>query len=245
MQAPGPIPLTTEPIDLLGRAPLASGAAETVAREAGFSLRVVRPSVTGAPAQPPGMGRLLLVLRGEAVVREFNDPASKVVESRRPERVDRLDTGQLFAVANDARWSLEGGAHGVVLAIRTTVPRASRRVIDLGRRGRLTSPGVVFANEALRLELRVQRGRLARSRRIRAGEYVLALRGELEVELDDRRVRLRPGSLLRVPADSRLRLRPTRWRGATMLVLSSALDLRQVERLDRTAARGFTPFERG
>ena len=216
-----------------------------IARAAGFSVRLRRPPQRQPEIQPPGLGQLLLVLRGEVSVREAADPASKVLETRRPERRSRLTVGRLFEVANDARWSLTGSVDAVVLAIATSVPRAASRVLDLGRRGRVTSPGVVFHNDALRLEVLVQRGRFARSRRARAAEYVLALRGGLDLEVDGGRARLLPGALLPVPADSELRLEPTRWRGATALVVCPALDLRRAVRLDREAARGFTPFDRG
>ena len=215
-----------------------------LAREAGFSLRLIRPPSVDPPTEPPGLGRLLVVLSGRARVRELLDPGSKVLETRRPERSEELRAGQLFAVANDARWSLSGDSHCRVLTVGTTVARAASRVVDLVDRSQLRSSRLVFANEALRVESLVRRSPLSRRRRVRTTEFVLTLRGTFAAEVDRERCDLPVGWLLLVPAGASLRLAPRGLSTGVALVLSAALDLRRVERLDREAARGFTPFER-
>ena len=205
-------------------------------RAAGFSVRVLRPGPE-ATVQPPGQGRLLLALRGRARVREHADPGSKVLETARPDRGQELvEGGPLFAVANDARWSLEGEAEAVILSVGTSVPRAGRRAIPVAVR---RAPRLLFENEALRVELLAPRGLWPRPRRSAGPEHLVALRAGLVVD----GVELAPGSLLSLPAGQR-RLTPKRWRGGRLLVLSSSLERRSAERLDRGAARGFTPFRR-
>lgn len=218
-------------------------------REAGFSLSILRPRPTAPGTHPPGQGRLLLVLRGAATVREHADPASKVLETDRPDRGAELSAGrQLFAVANDARWSLTGSSGAVVLCVGTSVPRARRRTLDLGVRRSPLSSRLVFGNDALRVELLAPRGArpgLHRWRRAPGDEHLLALHGGLRVQVrGGGQHAVEPGSLVTIPAGSRWRAVPIRWRGARALLLSPALELRSAERLDREAVKGFTPFRR-
>ncbi len=213
-------------------------------RAAGFSLTVLRG---GVPVQPPGQGRLLLPFRGDVRVREHADPAGRVPETVRPaNEVELLAGRHLFALANDASWSIEAADDAVVLSVGTSVPRAGGRRLELGRRMGLR-PRLLFANEALRVELLAPVGRWLRplrGRRATDDEQLVVLRGGLGLELNGDRTEVPPGSLVTIPAGARYRLAPAQRRGAAALLLSPTLDRQRAHRLDREAARGFTPFRR-
>jgi hypothetical protein len=243
------------PIDLLGDLP----GAQPLAREAGFSLQLEHPTVDREPSiRPPGQGRLLVPIRGSAHLRELLDPSSKVLEIPRPARDVVLQPGRLSRVANDARWSLAAGQPDArVLTICTSVPREVDRDQDLralARRRHHVAPRLLFAGEAVRLELVAARGRLPLrgwmpGRRVRRTvEYAAVLEGCFRgtVEAGEARWsgRLPEGSLLRIPGGARAAFRPATPGLCVALVITPTLDRIAPDRLDRSAARGFSPFVR-
>ncbi|MCP4872172.1 MAG: cupin domain-containing protein [Proteobacteria bacterium] len=238
-----------EPIDLLS---LPAGPPQVVGREAGFALKVLRPTAD-AESIPPGQGQVLIVLEGTARIEEAADDDAKVVHTARHDRAADLPAGSLWLVANDARWTLTGDA--VVLAISTSVPRQLRRLDDLPAiaRGRPhMAPRQLFTNEMVRVELVAARGRLPfrgwvpYDHTTPKVEFALILRGSFRARVGGESQMLSAGSLLRVPPDTPHNFR-ARGRGTSIgIVISALMERREADvPVERDHVRGFTPFGRG
>jgi len=230
-----------------------------VVSEAGFSIHLIRPPVA-APSSvvPPGQGRLLLPLRGEAVVREVEGGGGNVVATPRRAREEELGPGRLFRLANDARWTLQGGSDDtVVLALATSVPRESARVDDLfaqARRRLHMAPVRVFGNESVRVEFTAARGRLPGrgwvpyDHTAEAVEVAVILRGAFRARVGTERILLPAGSLLRIPQGEPHNFAAA-GRGLCVGLIVSAvrkfLSASAPREEARSRARGFDPFSRG
>ena len=246
-----------ETTDLLAAPPPAGAPPLVLARETGFALKLLAPAAVGGDRpEPPGQGQVLLVLRGQAQIQEHGGAEGRVVSTTRTARTATLDSGQMFRVANDARWTLGSTtADTLLLALSTSVPREVDRqtdVLALARRRRHLGPVRLFGNEVVGLDLVAGRGRLPLrgwnpfSRTTTAVEYFVSLQGgfELDVSSDGQqkvRHQVHAGSLLRLPTGSALRLRAVPGGPAVALVVTGrpALESTEVRRED---ARGFTPF---
>lgn len=226
--------------------------ASHVAREAGFSLKVLRPSRDPAVV-PPGQGQVLLVLQGEATLTEVGGSEGKVVMTQRPARQARLGPGALYKVPNDARWSLAGDG-ATVLALSTSVPREVDRHLDLlalADRRRHMAPLLVFSNEAVRVELVAARGRLPFRGWVPYDhegptvEFAVILAGAFRARVGDTDAVLEAGRLLRI-APGEPHNFAAKGRGTCVgLVISGVMNRRGADApLDRRVVRGFSPFGR-
>jgi len=246
LSRPGSPADTSQPIDLL------SGPERVVAREAGFAVKVLRPGDGGAVV-PPGQGQVLIGLRGEAELTELGGDEGKVVMTQRAGRTERIGVGTLFKIPNDARWTLRGlGAS--VLALSTSVAREVDRrqeLLPMARRRQHMAPLLLFANEAVRVELVAARGRLPFRGWVpydHVGpvvEIAVILDGSFRARAGDVDAVLRAGQLLHIAAGVPHNF-AARGRGTSVgLVISAVMHRRDVdEPLDRRVVRGFTPFGR-
>lgn len=206
--------------------------------------------------QPPGQGQVLVGLAGEGRIEEFGGAEGRVVSTTRAPRGAIVGAGQLFRVANDARWTLVTDVPGTrLLALSTSVPREVERSTDiLDEASRCWGLGAVrvFGNEAVRVDFVAARGRLPfrgwmiRPRMTEGVEYLLGLQGAFTVPLvcptegaSDRR--LAAGQLLRLAPGTSFRLRAEGGQPSVALVITgrAASEGGVVRRED---ARGFSPF---
>jgi hypothetical protein len=196
------------------------------------------------------------VLAGRARVDEVGGAEGRVVSTTRIPRGATLSLGQIFRVANDARWilsSLEPGT--LLLALSTSVPREIDRDTDVlalaRRRGHLGATRV-FGNEVVRVDFVAARGRLPLrgwtpwGRKVEGVEYFLTLQGGFEVRLraesgESVKHEVSFGGLLRVDPPASLRLGALAGTPSVGLFISGrpATTSGPVRRED---ARGFSPF---
>ncbi len=248
----------TGPLDLLEAPPEPGNPPVLLGRETGFALKLLAPP-GASPAvrpQPPGQGQVLVGLAGEARVEEVGGAEGRVVSTTRVARGATVGPGQLFRVANDARWTLVSAAPGtLLLALSTSVPREVQRSTDIlaSAAGRWGIGAVrVFGNEAVRVDFVAAQGRLPlrgwtlRARKTEGVEYLLGLQGAFTVALvcpaegaSSRRVGA--GQLLRLAPGSSFRLRAEGGQLSVGLVITgrAASEGGAVRRED---AQGFSPF---
>jgi hypothetical protein len=189
-------------------------------------------------------------------VDEVGGAEGRVVSTTRVPRGARIGPGQLFRVANDARWTLGSTEPQTLLvALSTSVPREINRSTDvLAVASRRSHLGAVrlFGNEVVRMDYVAARGRLPMRgwtpwpRQTDGVEYFLVLRGRFVIttlNLGGAEVvyRLGEGQLLRLDAGISLRLRAERGEASVGLVIAgrAATHSGPVRRED---ARGFSPF---
>jgi hypothetical protein len=249
---------SSDPTDLLATVLEAGAPPRVLARESGFALKLLCPvdaAVEPRP-EPPGQGQVLVVLRGQASVSEHGGAEGRVVSTTRGGRTEALGVGELFRVANDARWSLAALEEGtLLLALSTSVPREVARKTDLvaaGRRRRHIGPLQVFSNEVVRVELVAARGRLPLRgwtpfmRETAAVEYFVTLSGTFEVSQRDQEGRsqghaLAAGGFLRVEPEASVRLR-ARGHGLALGLIVTGRSVLGAGRVRADAVRGFSPF---
>lgn len=246
------------PRDVLSSAPRTGEPPSLLGRETGFALKLhAPPLVTDSLSPgPPGQGQILICLRGRARVREFGGAEGRVVSTSRPEQGEVLEPGQLFRVANDARWTLGALEEGsLLLALSTSVPREGERSTDilaLARKRPHMAPFRLFGNEVVTLEFSAARGSLPFrgwvpwSHRAAGVEYAFILQGTFaaRLELEARpkeRLELPAGSLLRIPPGLGHRFRAA-GRGLCVGLVISGRAGKAAEEVSREDARGFTPF---
>jgi len=247
-----------DPTDLLATASEAGAPPRVLARESGFALKLLCPADQSVPSrpEPPGQGQVLAVLRGSAAISEHGGAEGRVVSTTRGARRVDLRAGDLFRVANDARWSLASLEEGtLLLALSTSVPREVDRKTDLlavARGRRHIGPLQVFSNEVVRLELVAARGRLPLRgwtpfmRETAAVEYFVTLAGEFEVSQrglggTSYGSNLAAGGLLRVEPEALVRL-SARGRGLAVGLVVTGRSVLPSSRVRADDVRGFSPF---
>lgn len=248
----------TVPLDLLAASPEPGSPPALIGRETGFALKLWAPP-DPSPAvrpQPPGQGQVLVGLTGRARIEELGGAEGRVVSTTRIPRAGTVGPGQLFRVANDARWTLVSADPGtLLLALSTSVPREVQRSTDIlasaaGRRG--LGAVRVFGNEAVRVDFVAARGRLPlrgwtlRARKTEGVEYLVGLVGAFTVHLVSpadkaSSCRVAAGQLLRLEPGSSFRLRAEDGQPSVALVITgrAATVGGTVRRED---VRGFSPF---
>jgi len=247
-----------KPTDLFAAAPEVGAAPLVLGRETGFALKLLAPPLeeSSVRPEPPGQGQLLIGLTGRAQVDEVGGAEGRVVSTTRIPRGAPIGPGQLFRVANDARWTLNSLEPGTLLvALSTSVPRENQRTTDVlasaSRRSHLGAVRV-FGNEVVWVDYVAARGRLPLrgftpwARKTQGVEYFLGLQGAFRIALSSESEpsvshSLGVVQLLRLDPGVSLRLRADNGKPSVGLVITGrAASIGGPVR--REDARGFSPF---
>jgi len=241
--------------------PLPGAAPVLLSRETGYALKLIapagKPSGVSEPPRPdpPGQGQVIVALRGRTSIDEVGGAEGRVVSTTRKSGAVMIGPGELFRVANDARWSARAeNEDSLLLALSTSVPREQNRTTDINRaaaRRRHMGSVRLFGNEVVHLDFVVARGRLPLRgwmpwRPSSPGlEHFFVLRGAFRLRLraEDSVVEhvLQQGDLLRIPPGPEHQLAVSGSNEAVGLLVTGR-SAQVGGPVSREAARGFTPF---